>query len=506
MNEHAAVAGAATVAPHISSKRILMSLEMATLGTSGIPNEARILVSALAQSGRHALTGLIMEATGQFTSRTIPNSPGTLTALEAANYLVGLSGHETPLGYGLLPNWRRILWRFHRVYLQAADGYHMRTLPIEHRFDTLWRRLFANTLDDAAREALSKIDYKVSQMTLSDVHFARRMPFAPQIHLRTDGYDAAVFHDCRPIRLSQGTARVIRYHDAIPVTHPDLVSDGTQPMAHYQFLKAAARDSWFVCNSEATRRELISVAPQAEPHAIAIPCAQNYALSFKPQAIDVPEVIRRRASGFQVRSIAAKADLEKLNAILKEMVRAPNFMIAVAAIEPKKNVSGLVRAFERYLAENSRPARLVLVGRPSWNYDRDLRMMEPHIRSGALIHLEDVPNDELMALFAAAKLCVFPSHTEGFGYPPIEALYAGTPSLVADIPALRETCGPAAVYAPPTDARALGDAMSALMHPRTGEELRASLAARRQEVLARYEPDVVSAQWNAFLAEVKPIR
>jgi glycosyltransferase involved in cell wall biosynthesis len=67
------------------------------------------------------------------------------------------------------------------------------------------------------------------------------------------------------------------------------------------------------------------------------------------------------------------------------------------------------------------------------------------VRPGAI----GVP--DLTALYATADLLALPSLHEGFGLPALEAMAQGTPALLSDIPALRETAGSAARFVAPTD-------------------------------------------------------
>jgi glycosyltransferase involved in cell wall biosynthesis len=63
-----------------------------------------------------------------------------------------------------------------------------------------------------------------------------------------------------------------------------------------------------------------------------------------------------------------------------------------------------------------------------------------------------VSDQELRALYDAAACFVFPSLYEGFGLPAVEAMMCGCPVVAADIPALREVCGEAALFCNPADA------------------------------------------------------
>ena len=63
-------------------------------------------------------------------------------------------------------------------------------------------------------------------------------------------------------------------------------------------------------------------------------------------------------------------------------------------------------------------------------------MMEQHDEN--IRFVTDADNQQVFQLLAGAKALVSPSHYEGFGIPPLEAMYLGTPALVSDIPTHRE--------------------------------------------------------------------
>ena len=73
-----------------------------------------------------------------------------------------------------------------------------------------------------------------------------------------------------------------------------------------------------------------------------------------------------------------------------------------------------------------------------------------------------VSREEKAALYAGALAVVLPSWCEGYGYTPLEAYAHGTPAIVSDLPALRETAGEGALYVPPGDVAALRAAMRSL--------------------------------------------
>ncbi len=128
------------------------------------------------------------------------------------------------------------------------------------------------------------------------------------------------------------------------------------------------------------------------------------------------------------------------------------------SIEPHKNPALIVEAFAHV-----RGVDLVMTG--PWSRRRLKRLMDRADRIGAgdRIHwLGYVDRAHLAALRRDALATVTPSLIEGFGFPVLESLLAGTPALAGDIPALREAGGDAAVYLPTDDPRAWADAIASI--------------------------------------------
>jgi glycosyltransferase involved in cell wall biosynthesis len=103
--------------------------------------------------------------------------------------------------------------------------------------------------------------------------------------------------------------------------------------------------------------------------------------------------------------------------------------------KPHKNLPILFRAYANYRVKTEsrgeRPLSLVT------NVER--YAAEPGVKS-----LREPTDPELRALVGGARRVYFPSRYEGFGFPPVESLLAGTPVAVSEIPAFREVLGPRA--------------------------------------------------------------
>ena len=93
-----------------------------------------------------------------------------------------------------------------------------------------------------------------------------------------------------------------------------------------------------------------------------------------------------------------------------------------------------------------------------------------------------VPDEHLPGLFSACTAFVFPSHYEGFGLPPLEAMACGAPVIAASAAAVPEVVADAGLLVPPGKPAELAQAMAqVLARPELAAELRAKGARRAGE-------------------------
>ncbi|MCS6997521.1 MAG: glycosyltransferase family 4 protein [Casimicrobiaceae bacterium] len=103
--------------------------------------------------------------------------------------------------------------------------------------------------------------------------------------------------------------------------------------------------------------------------------------------------------------------------------------ICVSTIEPRKNIETLLAAYQRLPARLREEHPLTLIGALGWRYEETLALIRNAQREGWLRYLRYVPEADLPALVARARLSVYPSLYEGFGLPVLEALAVGTPVI-----------------------------------------------------------------------------
>jgi glycosyltransferase involved in cell wall biosynthesis len=130
------------------------------------------------------------------------------------------------------------------------------------------------------------------------------------------------------------------------------------------------------------------------------------------------------------------------------------FVLCVGSLMPWRNGPRLLRAVARI------GYGMLFVGRDIWGTDPTARLAARHGWQWARF-AGYVPDADLPALYAAARVFAYPSLYEGFGIPPLEAMACGTPVVASTAGALPEVLGDAALLVDPYDEEALSTAIRA---------------------------------------------
>lgn len=147
------------------------------------------------------------------------------------------------------------------------------------------------------------------------------------------------------------------------------------------------------------------------------------------------------------------------------------YFLFVGTLEPRKNILTLIRSFNE-LNDLKRDYKLVITGKKGWYYSRIFDLVKELALEDLVIFTGYVPDEELLELYQNAKLFIYPSYYEGFGFPPLEAMACGTPTIVSDTPALAEVVGDSALKVKPDNVLELKQAITTIiMNPGLESEL-----------------------------------
>lgn len=135
------------------------------------------------------------------------------------------------------------------------------------------------------------------------------------------------------------------------------------------------------------------------------------------------------------------------------------YILFVSTIEPRKNITTLISAFNYLKQKYKIEHHLILIGQKGWHYKPIFAALE-NSPWNHHIHYLDYLSDKRVALFySQADVFVYPSHYEGFGLPVLEAMTLGTPVVTSNTSSLPEVAGDAALLIDPNDPIQLADAI-----------------------------------------------
>jgi glycosyltransferase involved in cell wall biosynthesis len=170
------------------------------------------------------------------------------------------------------------------------------------------------------------------------------------------------------------------------------------------------------------------------------------------------------------------------------------YALYVGTIEPRKNLETLLDAWTQLKPGLRREYDLVVAGPMGWASEAAIE----RIRRAAT-YLGYVPEAELPGLTAGASVFVYPSLYEGFGFPVVQAMAAGTPVVTSNTSCLPEIAGDAAVLVDPRSPAEIGSALARVLE---SASLRAELSARGRERARRYNWDTCAEESLRFFRKV----
>jgi glycosyltransferase involved in cell wall biosynthesis len=250
--------------------------------------------------------------------------------------------------------------------------------------------------------------------------------------------------------------RVITIHDLTYKRHPELLQKETLDNLEALMQREIAAADAIICVSESTRRDLLRYYQLDPSRAIAI------------------------HSG-----LAAPASYAPVDGLPKR------YILFVSTIEPRKNLGVLLDAFEKLDYDGS----LVVVGRVGWKSED----IVPRLHGERVVHLDYLDAAKLATVYRDAEAFVMPSIYEGFGFPLLEAMTHGVPSIAARSSSLPEIGGDAALYFDPTDARELEAQLRRVLND---AELRATLSVRGRARAAEFSWQRAAEQTLGVLRRV----
>jgi glycosyltransferase involved in cell wall biosynthesis len=232
---------------------------------------------------------------------------------------------------------------------------------------------------------------------------------------------------------------VVSLHDVSYLDHPEFFTAFRSRQLRITVRRTLRRAAAVLTPSEFSRRSILRSYAIAPERVFAIP--NGVSSAFRP-------VNREHAAAY----VAQRFGL-----------RVP-YLLTVGDLQPRKNHLGLIAAFEQLLrAHPHLPHRLVLVGKDTWHAP-DIRAAIDRSPARERIHRTGfVEDDELLQLYNACEVFVFPSFYEGFGLPILEAMACGRAVACSNRSAMPEVANAAAILFDPGSRAEMVRALSDLV-------------------------------------------
>ena len=135
---------------------------------------------------------------------------------------------------------------------------------------------------------------------------------------------------------------------------------------------------------------------------------------------------------------------------IRQKYRLPEkFVFFLGTKEPRKNIDSLVRAFELFKNETGSEIKLVIGGAKGWKNTSSTSLASvaygAKVANTSITSLPYIPERDKRYFYNLARMFVFPSHYEGFGFPVLEAMACGCPVIASNNSSLSEITGDSAL-------------------------------------------------------------
>jgi glycosyltransferase involved in cell wall biosynthesis len=125
----------------------------------------------------------------------------------------------------------------------------------------------------------------------------------------------------------------------------------------------------------------------------------------------------------------------------KQGSKLEKYLFFIGRLEERKNILGIIKSFEILKEEYKYSGKLILAGQPGHGYSEIQKALSRSKFKKDIEQLGFLEDDKKWGLLQGADLFMFPSHSEGFGIPIVEAQSMKTPVITSDRSPMKETIG-----------------------------------------------------------------
>lgn len=175
------------------------------------------------------------------------------------------------------------------------------------------------------------------------------------------------------------------------------------------------------------------------------------------------------------------------------------FILFLGTFEPRKNIIGIISAYKLFNLQCCTHYKLVLAGSGGWKNKKIFEKIKKEDLEKDIVLPGCIdPNDKQIVL-SLASLFVYPSFYEGFGFPPLEAMAAGTPVITSSCSSLPEIVGSGAFLVNPYNIEEIAQAMCQIL---SDNKLRENLVKKGYEQVKKFKWEETARRTLKVFGEV----
>lgn len=193
----------------------------------------------------------------------------------------------------------------------------------------------------------------------------------------------------------------------------------------------------------------------------------------------------------------------KLIEVKKKYNLPYKFILYLGTIEPRKNIIGIVRAYNQFRGINHSELnryKLVVAGASGWKQKQIFKEIKNSSFKNDIIFSGFIDDEDKPALYNLASLFVYPSFFEGFGFPPLEAMSCGAPVITSNNSSFPEIIGSAGIMIDPDRPDEIFQAMKNIL---LDKNLRENLIKKGLEQAKKFNWQKTASQYLDIFQKIK---